>query len=87
VGRAIELAVTSLSGELLRAETCLYTMTPDQHFIIGAHPAHPAVTFAAGFSGHGFKFATVIGEIMSELALDGRTSHDLAPFSPNRKFS
>ena len=87
IRRRLALAVPSLAGALLRAETCLYTMTPDQHFVIGAHPAHPAVTFAAGFSGHGFKFATVIGEIMSELALEGRTSHDISLFSPQRRFA
>jgi glycine/D-amino acid oxidase-like deaminating enzyme len=53
---------------------CLYTMTPDEHFIIDRHPQHPHVVFAAGFSGHGFKFAPVIGSVLTDLALDGRTA-------------
>ena len=63
--------IPSLAGRLLHAETCLYTMTPDEHFLLGAHPHHPAVTIAAGFSGHGFKFAPVIGEIIAELVAGG----------------
>jgi sarcosine oxidase len=74
----------SLAGRLLRAETCLYTMTPDENFIIGTHPHHPAVTVAAGFSGHGFKFAPVIGEILGQLATTGKTSQDIEMFSPAR---
>ena len=59
---------------LLRAMTCLYTMTPDQHFIIDQHPRHENVFFAAGFSGHGFKFAPVIAEVLADLALEGETA-------------
>ena len=57
-----------LNGRLLRAETCLYTMTPDKHFLIDRHPHHPQVSIAAGFSGHGFKFANVVGEILASMA-------------------
>jgi sarcosine oxidase len=57
--------VPRLAGRLLRAEICLYTMTPDEHFVIGQHPEHPAVTLAAGHSGHGFKFAPVLGEVLA----------------------
>lgn len=74
----------SLAGRLLRAETCLYTMTPDENFIIDAHPQHPAVVLAAGFSGHGFKFAPVIGEIVADRILDGQTRYDLGLFSLDR---
>lgn len=73
-----------LAGRLLRAETCLYTMTPDEHFIIDAHPQHANVTLAAGFSGHGFKFAPVIGEILAQLATNGDSEYDLALFGINR---
>lgn len=73
-----------LAGRLVRAETCLYTMTPDENFILGPHPHHPSVILAAGFSGHGFKFAPVIGEILSELVTSGKSSYDLAMFSPAR---
>lgn len=52
---------------------CLYTMTPDEHFVVDRHPEHPNVVLAAGFSGHGFKFAAVIGAILADLALSGAT--------------
>jgi sarcosine oxidase len=61
------------SSRILRSSTCLYSMTPDEHFILDIHPEQREVVFAAGFSGHGFKFAPVIGEIMADLALDGDT--------------
>jgi sarcosine oxidase len=54
-------------------KTCMFTNSPDEHFILDFHPASPRVAIAAGFSGHGFKFCSVIGEIMAELVLDGRT--------------
>lgn len=57
-----------------RSKVCLYTMTPDEHFIIDRHEN---IVFAAGFSGHGFKFATVIGESLAELTLEGKTTLDL----------
>lgn len=52
---------------------CMYTCTPDLHFVIDRHPLHHDVVFACGFSGHGFKFASVIGEILAQLALDDAT--------------
>lgn len=76
--------VPSLAGRLLRAETCLYTMTPDENFIIDVHPRHPAVVLATGFSGHGFKFAPVIGEIVADLIVDRLTRHNLGLFSLDR---
>lgn len=77
-------ALPSLAGRRVRAETCLYTMTPDENFILGLHPQHSAVTVALGFSGHGFKFAPVVGEVIGELVCDGRSRFDLAMFSPGR---
>jgi sarcosine oxidase len=53
--------------------TCLYTMSPDEHFIVDRHPEHGQVVFAAGLSGHGFKFAPVLGAALADLALQGRT--------------
>jgi sarcosine oxidase len=81
----LENTLPSLAGRLLRAETCLYTMTPDEHFLISAHPQHANVTLAAGFSGHGFKFAPVIGEVLADLATVGKSSYDLGLFSLDRK--
>lgn len=60
-------------GETTALRVCMYTMTPDGHFVLDRHPEHPAVTIACGFSGHGFKFAPVIGEALADLALDGRS--------------
>jgi len=60
--------------QVLAARTCLYTMTPDGHFIVDQHPQYEQVLFGAGFSGHGFKFAPVMGEILADLALEGKTA-------------
>ena len=59
-------------------------MTSDEHFIIDAHPEYPQVGLAAGFSGHGFKFSSVVGEILSDLAMTRETSSDIALFSGAR---
>lgn len=67
-------ALPHLSGELTHHEGCLYTLTPDEHFIVDRHPEHDRVVLAAGLSGHGFKFAPVLGEALADLAIDGRTS-------------
>jgi len=64
--------------------TCLYTMSPDGHFIVGLHPHHPQVAVAAGFSGHGFKFAAVIGEILADLTTAGHSSLPIGFLSPLR---
>jgi sarcosine oxidase len=72
------------TGPVLRTLTCMYTMTPDQHFILDLHPGSPRVVFGCGFSGHGFKFAAVIGEILADLALTGRTAHDIGFLSARR---
>jgi len=53
----------------------LYTMTPDNHFIIDRHPGFQNVVYATGFSGHGFKFSPVIGEILADMILEGATKH------------
>jgi sarcosine oxidase len=74
----------ALNGDLLQAATCMYTNTPDGHFVIDAHPRHPEVILACGFSGHGFKFASVVGEILAELAADGRTRHPVDLFRLDR---
>lgn len=72
-----------LAGHL-RSQVCMYTTTPDEHFVIGTHPEHANVTVACGFSGHGFKFVPVVGEILADLATDGRTEHPLGLFEPGR---
>jgi glycine/D-amino acid oxidase-like deaminating enzyme len=52
---------------------CFYTMSPDEHFLVDRHPSHPQICFAAGLSGHGFKFTSVLGEALADLALNGTT--------------
>jgi len=61
-------------GKLNEHSTCLYTMSPDDHFVVDQFPSEPNVVFAAGLSGHGFKFTPVLGKALAELALDGETA-------------
>ena len=63
---------------------CLYTMTPDNHFIVDRHPDTPGMVYACGFSGHGFKFVPVIGEALAELALEGQTRHPIGLLAAGR---
>ncbi|WP_435196060.1 N-methyl-L-tryptophan oxidase [Natronomonas sp. EA1] len=72
------------NGPVLRLSTCLYTNTPDGHFIIDRHPQKENVLVACGFSGHGFKFAPVVGEILADLAVDGETDHPVDRFRADR---
>ena len=72
------------AGPALSLKTCMFTNSPDGHFIIDLHPDYPQVSLASGFSGHGFKFASVIGEIMADLAMFGKTTHDLDLFRLDR---
>ena len=68
----------------LEGSTCMYTMTPDEDFLIGPHPRKPSVLIGAGFSGHGFKFSTLVGRILAELAVDGQTSYPISRFRLDR---
>ncbi|MGE5243196.1 MAG: N-methyl-L-tryptophan oxidase [Betaproteobacteria bacterium] len=74
------------NGRRLSATTCLFTNSPDEHFILDLLSGDPRVTVAAGFSGHGFKFCSVIGEIVADLATRGRTTHDISLFRLSRYF-
>jgi sarcosine oxidase len=76
--------VPELAGRCLDARVCMYTNTPDLHFVISLHPDHPEVAIACGFSGHGYKFCSVVGEILTDLVVDGVTSHPIDIFSPER---
>jgi sarcosine oxidase len=60
-----------ITGELVDHAPCMYTMSPDENFIVDRHPTHASVVFAAGLSGHGFKFTSVLGEALADLALEG----------------
>ncbi len=72
------------SAPVDRASVCLYTNTPDQNFLIGRYPGAGSVLLAAGFSGHGFKFAPVVGEVLADLALLGSTEQPIGVFDPGR---
>ena len=75
-----ELAESSVRG----ATTCLFTNTPDHDFIIDFHPEHPQVLVSSPCSGHGFKFASAIGEVLAELLTTGKARFDLSPFRIDR---
>ncbi len=72
------------NGALNQGKTCLYTISSDNHFIIDFHPEHEHILIACGFSGHGFKFGSVVGEVLSQLALEGKSNFDLSLFSLKR---
>jgi sarcosine oxidase len=76
--------VPDLAGRCLDARACMYTNTPDEHFVISLHPTDPQVAVACGFSGHGYKFCSVVGEILADLATEGTTRHPIDLFSPAR---
>jgi sarcosine oxidase len=76
--------LSGLTGEILEAVSCRYTMTPDEDFVLDRHPAHPQIVIASSCSGHGFKFAPVIGRILADLSVAGRTDHDVARFHLDR---
>jgi sarcosine oxidase len=72
--------IPALNAPLLATATCMYTTTPDHNFIVGLHPGHDNVVIASPCSGHGYKFASVIGEILADLATEGTSRHDIAMF-------
>ena len=84
IKRTLQEWMPDAAGELASVKACMYAMTPDQHFLIGPDPHDPRIIIAAGFSGHGFKFVPVIGEILAQLALDGETTLDIGFLSPTR---
>jgi sarcosine oxidase len=71
-------------GELTGTATCMYTLTPDEDFLIDAHPQHPQILICSPCSGHGYKFASVVGEIMADMAQKGVTAHPIGKFSAGR---
>jgi sarcosine oxidase len=72
------------AGPTMKLATCMFTNTPDEHFILDTFPEYPQVSVGAGFSGHGFKFASVIGEILADYALDETPGYDVSPFRLSR---
>jgi sarcosine oxidase len=84
IARAMEQWMPGATKTFREAKPCLYSLTPDGHFVIDRHPAHRNVILCGGFSGHGFKFAPVVGEIGAELALDGGSRHQIEFLSLGR---
>jgi sarcosine oxidase len=72
VKKILTTYLPTADGPLLALKTCLYTNTPDGHFIIDSYPNHPGVQIACGFSGHGFKFASAIGELLADASVTGK---------------
>ena len=81
--RALQL-FPHLTGPLVRAATCMYASAPDDHFVMGRLRGQPEVVIACGFSGHGFKFVPVVGEIVADLVETGGSPYDLSLFDPYR---
>jgi sarcosine oxidase len=86
VATTLEQWMKGAAGSYARARVCAYTLTPDGNFIIDTHPSDESVTIACGFSGHGYKFCPVVGEIVADLALQGGTRYDIG-FLRMKRFS
>jgi len=84
VARALDAWMPGASGSYLAGKACMYSLTPDRHFVIDTDPRDARIVLCGGFSGHGFKFAPVVGEIAAQLAVDGQSSHDIAFLSLRR---
>ncbi|KAM3616856.1 uncharacterized protein V6R79_024890 [Siganus canaliculatus] len=82
--RYVARCMPGLVPEPAVVESCMYTMTPDRHFVLDRHPSYSNIVIGAGFSGHGFKFGPIIGKLLCELSLGEIPSHDLSPFRISR---
>lgn len=82
--RFLERYLPAGAGRLKAMKTCMYTMTPDEDFVIDLSPADPRIVIASPCSGHGYKFASVIGEILADLSTNRTTRHDIGRFRIDR---
>jgi len=73
-----------VTDRVMRVATCMYTNTPDGHFVIDFSPTDPRVVVVSACSGHGFKFAPIVGDIAADLVCDGGTTRDFSHFSAGR---
>lgn len=80
----LERFIPDLNGKLLNSAVCMYTDTPDLHFLIDFHPGHRNILLISPCSGHGFKFSAVTGEIVADMVTEGRSKFDLSPFNVQR---
>jgi len=85
VRRFVADCLPGVKREAVRQSVCMYTMTPDHHFLVDRHPEYVNVVIGAGFSGHGFKFTTVLGEALADLVLTGTTDLPIGFLSLNRE--
>lgn len=84
VAAFVRARLPGVSATPVRHSVCMYTMTPDEHFAVDLHPKHRNVVFAAGFSGHGFKFASVMGSILADLVEHGATHEPIGFLTVSR---
>ena len=77
IAQFVQSCLPKLNPQASRHAVCLYTVTPDRHFVVDRHPQHPNVVIGCGFSGHGFKFTSVLGEALADLATDGHTKQPI----------
>lgn len=84
VADALEAWMPGAAGRFLEAKACMYSLTADGNFVIDRHPRHPNVVLCGGFSGHGFKFASVVGEVAAQLVLNATPPYDLRFLSATR---
>lgn len=77
-------AIPALKPKCIKAVSCLYTSTSDSHFVVDFHPEYPQIIVASSCSGHGFKHSAAIGEVLANMAIDGKTKLDISPFSLKR---
>ena len=82
--RYVRTLLHGVTQRVVRTVTCMYTNTPDGHFAIGLHPEDTRITVLSACSGHGFKFAPVVGDIAADLVFDGQTSRDISRFAVTR---
>lgn len=80
----LEHFMPDVPGKLLSSQVCMFTNTPDEHFLIDIHPEYGNVVIASPCSGHGFKFASAMGEILADLATTGKSNFDISMFGLDR---
>lgn len=80
----LKRTIPAAAGEVMLAQTCRYTTTPDHDFIVDRHPEYPQIVIGSPCSGHGFKFGALMGHILADLATQGQTEHDISRFTLGR---
>jgi sarcosine oxidase len=84
LGAVLKRYVPAAAGVPIQATTCIYTRAPDEHFVLGLHADHPKIVLASPCSGHGFKFASIFGELLADLATTQTTNRPIELFRPDR---